>query len=78
MIIQVNRTANRITTCSVKGSTLLRSPSGNDCTTITTERCLPIYLGGREVLTLGVPDENGNVILLRPIKTCRWLGGKLY
>ncbi len=30
-----------------------------------------------EVLTLGVPDENGNVILLRPDRDVP-LGGKLY
>ena len=28
-----------------------------------------------EVLVLGVPDEDGNVILLRPTRKCRWAPG---
>jgi tRNA-binding protein len=40
---------------------------------------LPRQIGKHqsEVLTLGVPDENGNVVLLRP-DTDVPLGGKLY
>jgi len=31
-----------------------------------------------EVLTLGVPDENGDVVLVVPDKEIAWIGGKLY